>query len=113
MTLDLRLKRNNNIILLDIIVTKNRELRALMPMFESNTLIPLVEKERREFFKTVHPNRMNKRILGNLGGRSRNRALRLVNAAIGKTRFESMTITEDYIELGSLHLFAQDFVRII
>ena len=39
---DLRLKRNNDIILLDIIVTKNRELTALMPMFEVNTIIPLV-----------------------------------------------------------------------
>jgi hypothetical protein len=71
---DLRLKRNNDIILLNIIVTKNRELRALMPMFEANTLIPLVEKQRRQFFKTVNPKRMNKRILGNLKGRSLRRA---------------------------------------
>ena len=41
---------------------------------------------------------MNSRILGNLGGPSLARAKRLVNAAIGMTRLESITITED-IEL--------------
>jgi hypothetical protein len=112
LNLDLRLKKNNTLILLDIIVTKDKQLRALMPMFEANTLIPLVEKERREFFKTVNPKRINKRILGNLKGRSLRRAKRLVNAALGNIPPESIKITED-IELGSLHCFEQDFVRIL
>jgi len=56
---------------------------------------------------------MKKRILGNLKGRSLTRAKRLVNAAIGMVRLESMVITEDYIELGSLHLFEQDWIRLI
>ena len=81
-------------------------------MFESNTLIPLVEKERREFFKTVNPKRINKRILGNLKGRSLSRAKRLVNAALGNLPPESIEIKED-IELGSLHLFQDDFIKIL
>ena len=83
-----------------------------MPMFESNTLIPLVEKERREFFKTVNPKRINKRMLGNLKGRSLSRAKRLVNAALGNLPPESIEIKED-IELGSLHLFQDDFIKIL
>jgi len=34
--------------------------------------------------KTIDPDRLDKRIIGNLGGRSLNRAKRLVNAAIGE-----------------------------
>jgi len=112
MALDLRLRKNNEIVLLDIIVTKKRELRAYMPMYESNTLIPLTEKERQEFFKTVNPKRIHNRILGNLRGRSLTRAKHLLNAALGNMPAESIEIKQD-IELGSLHLFLDDWLRIV
>ena len=75
--------------------------------------MPLTEDETTSWLNKIHPDRMNSRILGNLGGRSLARAKRLVNAAIGMVRLESMVITEDYIELGSLHLFEQDWIRLI
>jgi hypothetical protein len=54
---------------------------------------------------------MKKRILGNLKGRSLTRAKRLVNAAFNNNKL-SESITEP-IELGSLYLYEQDFVKII
>jgi len=40
------------------------------------------------------------------------RAKRLVNAALGNLPAESIEIKDD-IELGSLHLFADDWIRLI
>ena len=59
--------------------------------------------------KTAHPDRLNKKILGNLKGRSLTRAKHLANATIGMIPAESIKIIKD-IELGSLHLFEEDFV---
>ena len=56
--------------------------------------------------KTIDPDRLDKRIIGNLGGRSLNRAKRLVNAAIGElsiTNNNSNNTAQK--ELGSIWIF--------
>jgi len=55
---------------------------------------------------------MNNRVLGNLRGRSLTRAKHLLNAALGNMPAESIEIKQD-IELGSLHLFLDDWLRIV
>jgi hypothetical protein len=62
--------------------------------------MPLTEDETTSWLNKIHPDRMNSRILGNLGGRSLARAKRLVNAALGNLPPESIEIKED-MELGS------------
>jgi hypothetical protein len=75
--------RGNANIIVDIIITNNGELRALRPIYDSHNAMPLKEPEKSVWLKThANTDRLRKRILGNIGGRSLNKVKRLANASI-------------------------------
>jgi hypothetical protein len=59
-------QRNTAQILVDIIVTNNNKIQALRPVYDSKNPMPFTEPERTAWLKTVNPDRLNKRIIGNL-----------------------------------------------
>jgi hypothetical protein len=104
-------QRNTAQILVDIIVTNNNKIQALRPVYDSKNPMPFTEPERTAWLKTVNPDRLNKRIIGNLGNRSLNRAKRLVNASIDKNGAVNNDAATK--ELGSLWVYSEDFIKLI
>jgi hypothetical protein len=100
--------RENASIIVDIIVTNN-ELRALRPVYDSNNPMPVDEPQKSNWLKTyVNTDRIQKRIVGNLGKRSLNKAQKLVNYYSSSSNNPSKDG-----EYGSILAFEEDFVRLI
>jgi hypothetical protein len=106
-------RRNTATILVDIIVTNNNQLRALRPVYDSKNPMSYTEPEKSDWLKThVNTDRLQKRILGNIGGSSLHKVKRFVNYTTATATIDNNnnTITK---ELGSLYIFEDDFVRLI
>jgi hypothetical protein len=109
-------KRDPANLLVDIIVT-NSQIRALRPVYDTKNPIPHTEPEKSNWLKTyANTDRMQKRILGNLGKVSLSKAQRLVN-----TYYYSLSSSNDnnnghhsgVIEIGSILAYEEDFIRLI
>jgi hypothetical protein len=62
-------KRDTANLIVDIIVTKDKQLRALRPVYDVQNAMPNSEPEKSEWLKThINTDRIQKRIIGNLGG---------------------------------------------
>jgi hypothetical protein len=94
---------NNNIIVVDVIVA-NCQIRALRPVFDSKNAMPNSGAEKLVWWNTTDSDRLNRRVLGCLCGKSLKNAQKLVSKNGG------INISGEY---GSLLVSEEDFIRTI
>ena len=100
-------------ILVDIVLTKNGTIQALRPVYDSKNPIPVREPEKSEWLK-IHANtdRIQKRIIGNIGGSSLHRVKQFVNyCQIGNNIFADKNNAT--IGIGSILVCEDDFVKLL
>jgi hypothetical protein len=105
----LKLKKRDPANLLVDIVVINGQIRALRPVYSSDNPMPISEPKKSEWLKTyANTDRIQKRILGNLGKVSLSKAQRLVN-------YQKNTENNNngIKECGSILAYEEDFVRLI
>jgi hypothetical protein len=114
-------KRDPANLVVDIIVT-NGQIRALRPIYDVRNPIPHTEPEKSNWLKThANTDRIQKRILGNLGKTSLNRARRFVSYSNNNNNSNNSNNNHQNNnnngnngkEYGSILAFEEDFVRLI
>jgi hypothetical protein len=71
---------DNNTIVVDVIVA-NCQIRALRPVFDSKNAMPNSGAEKLVWWNTTDSDRLNRRVLGSLGGKALKEAQKLVRTA--------------------------------
>jgi hypothetical protein len=100
-------------LIVDIIVTKDKQLRALRPVYDVQNAMPNSEPEKSKWLKTyANTDRIQKRIVGNLGKGSLSKAQRLVNYQNNNTENNNNN-NNGIKECGSILAYEEDFVRLI
>jgi hypothetical protein len=95
---------DNNIILVDVIVT-NCQIRALRPVFDSTNPMPNSDVEKLVWWRnTTDSDRLNRRVLGSLRQGFLKNAQKLVSKNVG---------INSSGEYGTLLVSEEDFIRII
>jgi hypothetical protein len=106
-------QKDTTAILVNIILTKNGTIEALRPVYDSNNPIPSKEPEKSNWLKIyANSDRIQKRIIGNIGGSSLHRVKQFVNYwQIGNNIFADKNNAT--IGIGSVYVEQDDWIRLI